>query len=271
VILTQELDATIVRCEIAGIRSGIDAAQRLSPESDFGSIEVAGGLVAFTGVESPLSQAVGIGAFEPVTEDDVARITAFYESRGATPRVFVTPLADSSLGTLLPAAGYTPCEYENVLASDSFEAHALHDDRIGVTVDAREWARASAQAFTGRDVLEPKDEAIALLIATSDEVIALEAREDGAIVATSAMDVRGECAGLFAGSTMPDFRGRGWHVAMIRERIARARDAGVRFLRATARPGSPSERNFVRCGFTPLYTRVLWERPPSRANRGSCC
>jgi GNAT superfamily N-acetyltransferase len=258
--LTRDLDEAIRECEIAGIRSGIETVRRLRPEIGAAGIEVAGGLVAFTGVDSPLSQAVGIGSSAAVTDDEIARVADFYESRGATPRVFVTPLADPSLGRALAAAGYAPSEYENVLASDDFGSHALRDDRIAIATDLDAWARASAQAFTDRETLEPGDELIATIIASSEGVCPLEARDGAAVAATAAMDLRNGCAGLFAGSTMPGFRGRGWHVAMIRDRIARARDAGARLMRATARPASTSERNFQRCGFVTLYTRALWER-----------
>ena len=131
-LLTKELDEAIRRSESEGIRTGIATVKRLHPDVRATSIEVAGGLAAFTGVDSPLSQSYGVGSSAPVTEGDVSRITDFYESRGATPRVFVTPLADPSLAPALAAAGYTPSEYENVLASDAFDGFARFDDRIGV-------------------------------------------------------------------------------------------------------------------------------------------
>ena len=221
---------------------------------------MAGGLVAFTGVESPFSQAIGIGAFAPVTNNEIGQITAFYESRGSTPRVLVTPLSHPSLGRALAAADYAPSEYVNVLASDKLDAFALRDDRIAAAKDLDAWARASAQAFKDREKLVAGDEFVALVIASSEGVCPLEAREGGAIVATAAMDRRAASAGLFGGATLFDFRRRGWHVRLIRDRIARARDAGARFARASARPASESERNFHRCGFETLYTRVLWER-----------
>jgi hypothetical protein len=161
---------------------------------------------------------------------------------------------------VLAEAGYTPSEYDNVLVSDDLAAHALRDERVCVARDLRDWAEASARGFTDREELLPGDADIALLIASSEGVCALEARENRAIVATAGMDIRGEWSGLFAASTLPAFRRRGWHLAMIRDRIARAREAGARFLRANARPGSTSECNFRRCGFTALYTRALWER-----------
>lgn len=236
----------------------MDASRRLTPEAQADAIEIAGGLGAFTGANSPLSQTYGIVA--PVTAQDVAAITAFYETRGATPRVFVSPLSDASVAVELAAASYVPCEYENVLASNCFDPEAAYDQRIGIASDLGAWAVASAQGFTGRDSLGPEDVAIARVIAFSDGVYPTQACVDGRIVATAAMDIKDGCAGLFAGSTLTEFRGRGWQIAMIRDRIARARDGGARFMRATAQPMSASERNFIRCGFQVLYTRSLWER-----------
>ncbi|MGA8099929.1 MAG: hypothetical protein WB810_14845, partial [Candidatus Cybelea sp.] len=92
-LLTKELDEAIRRSESEGIRTGIATVKRLHPDVRATSIEVAGGLAAFTGVDSPLSQSYGVGSSAPVTEGDVSRITDFYESRGAPPRVFATPLA----------------------------------------------------------------------------------------------------------------------------------------------------------------------------------
>ena len=239
--------------------------RRLNPEAEVDGIEIAGGLAAFTGADSPLSQTYGVVA--PVSASDVATITAFYETRGATPRVFVSPFSDASLAVELGAKGYVPCEYENMLASDSFDAQAAYDDRIDIASDLDAWAVASAQGFTGRASLGPADVTIARVIAFSEGVYPTQARTDGTIVATAAMDIKDACAGLFAGSTLAAFRGCGWQIAMIRDRIARARDLGARFMRATARPMSTSERNFIRCGFQVLYTRSLWELvAPAAAN-----
>jgi hypothetical protein len=250
--------------EIEGVRRSIEAAHRLDPEIGATSIEVAGGLVAFAGVDSPLSQALGVGVRGPVSTFDIAKITEFYESRGAAPMVFVTPTADPSLTRELTRAGYAPGEREqSLLASGDLLEHARRDERIGVARDLAAWARASAAAFLEREALQPGDDRIALILVTTDETIALEARKGDAIVATGALGVRGEHAALFAGSTHPAFRRRGWHTGLIRDRVARARDAGARLVHATAGPGSASERNFLRCGFVRVYTRVLWVKTSS--------
>lgn len=259
-LLTRDLDRTIRLAEIAGIENAIEAAARLSPQTVVTSIEVAGGLVAFTGVDSPLSQAYGLGAEGTVTPAEISVITAFYESRGATARVFVSATADPSLARGLAKDGYVPTEYENVLALDATECRLERDERVRVARDLDAWTRASAAGFLEGQAAGADDLLLARIIGTSRGAVPLEIREDGAIVSTGAMDEKRDCAALFAGSTLAAFRGRGYHRALIKERIARARGGGARLLRATAKPGSVSERNLHRCGFETLYTRVLWER-----------
>ena len=140
---------------IEGVRHSIEVARRLDPEIAAASIEVAGGLVAFAGVDSPLSRALGVGVRGPVSTSDIAKITEFYESRGATPMVFVTPTADPSLMRELTGAGYAPGDREqSLLASAELFGHAQRDERIGVARDLASWARSSAAAFLEREALE---------------------------------------------------------------------------------------------------------------------
>jgi ribosomal protein S18 acetylase RimI-like enzyme len=210
---------------------------------------------------------LGVGARGPVSASDIAKITEFYESRSATPMVFVTRAADPSLERELTAAGYVASEGEqSLLASDDLVRHAQRDARIDVAQDLAAWAKASAAGFLERERLEPGDDVIALILATTEGTLPLEVRDGDRIIATGAMSASGEHARLFAGSTHTAFRRRGWHTALIRDRVARAREAGVRFVRATAGPGSLSEQNFVRCGFVRLYMRVLWQRRAGQAS-----
>ena len=140
--------------------------------------------------------------------------------------VFVTPTADPSLISELTGAGYAPGEREqSLLASADLFGCAQRDERIGVARDLASWARASATAFLERDELEPNDDRIALILATTEGTTALEVRKGDVIIATAALAVRGEHATLFAGSTHPAFRRQGWHTDLIRDRVARAMPA----------------------------------------------
>ena len=90
-LLTPELAEAIRRAEIAGIRCALETARRLRPDTGVVGVEVAGGLAAFLGPDSPLSEAFGVGTSAPVTSCEIAAITEFYDSRESTPRVFVSP------------------------------------------------------------------------------------------------------------------------------------------------------------------------------------
>lgn len=262
ILLTHELEAKILESERAGIRIALTTTQQLYPEAAAAYVEIAGGIASFTGPESPLSEAYGVGEAVPVSDDDVARITDFYRSRNAKPRVYVTPFSHPSLATALGAAGYVPVEYVSTLASNDFQSCFRRDDRIEPAADLAAWALASTQAFSaGTGAGERSgDSQIATILVQSPGVLPLQLRVGGAIAATAAMDLRDGCATFFGGSTLPAFRGQGFHLALIRDRIARARENGADFIRAGATPGSVSEHNFHRCGFVTLYTRTLWER-----------
>ena len=274
--MNSDVEEIVRQCEIVGIRSAVETAGRAFPHLEATSLEVAGGLAAFTGSGSALSQVYGLGAAGPVGRDDIDRITAFYEFRDATPRVFVAESAHPSLASSLAEAGYTPVEWENVLVSDDVRTHAQRDERIAPARDINEWALASAEGFRGDNPEEQLDDFIARMIVSPTGVLALEARDGDEIVATAVMHALVPCASLFAGSTLRPHRGRGWHIALIRDRIARAQEAGATLMRATAKAESISERNFARCGFVTLHTRALWERNAiaplySLTSRCRCC
>jgi hypothetical protein len=249
----------IERGAIDGCRTCIAAAREVAPQLNADTLEIAGGIAGFAGTGSPLSEACGLGVFEEATTDDVARLTQFYLQRHSAPRVLVSPLGSLGLTRELARGGFRPIEYQNVLVREIAGSDAVRDERIAVTQDHGAWGHASASGFLGREAAG--DEAlIGTIIARAATMIPLEARVDGTVVATAAMDVRGEIAGLHGASTTPSARRRGWQGIFIRDRIARARELGARYVYAVAGVGSASERNFRRTGFEVLYTRTLWER-----------
>jgi hypothetical protein len=257
----------IERNGIDGCRDCVTAARDVAPQLHAETLEIAGGIAGFAGADSPLSEACGIGVFEDVTPDDAARLTRFYLERGTRPRALVSPLCSLTLTDALVNDGYRPVEYQNVFARRS-DGDEVRDGRIAVTDDARAFGLASASGFLGRQA-DDGEALIGTIIARAATMIALEARVDGLVVATAAMDLRGEIAGLHGASTMPSARRRGWQGTFIRDRVARARELGARYVYGVADVGSASDRNFRRAGFDVLYTRTLWERPGGRFVDGS--
>jgi hypothetical protein len=56
------------------------------------------------------------------------------------------------------------------------------------------------------------------------------------------------------------------HTALLHARLARAAEAGCDLAVCLAQPGSASQQNIVRRGFTVLYTRVKFEKEFGRGN-----
>lgn len=243
-----------------GHRAVVDAATRIAPQLGAEIVEIAGGTAPFAGIGSPHSEAGALGVFAAVTSGDVDCLTAFYSQRRTPPRVLVSPLAGVPLPQLLARAGYHPAEIQNVLVRALVPGEFERNPRVVEIADPWIWARASASGFlegqAGYD-----DTVVAAVVAAAANVQALAVERDGAIVATAAMEVHGDCLSLFAASTLPAQRGAGYQAALIRDRLARGADAGARFAQASAAVASVSERNFRRLGFEVLYTRTVWERP----------
>jgi len=151
----------------------------------------------------------------------------------------------------------------NVMALDASEIRCERDSRVQVCSIPATWAYASAKSFA--DDAEPDDAMLFVseLMAAHPRVTALMILDKGELAATACYALEaGGIAALFAASTSPQSRGKGLQTALIRDRLARAREDGATVVRAAAAVGSTSERNFRRYGFTPLYTRTMWTLPP---------
>jgi GNAT superfamily N-acetyltransferase len=65
---------------------------------------------------------------------------------------------------------------------------------------------------------------------------------------------KGGVAHFYIDSTLPEYRGRGIHRALLRARLADARKAGFDLAPVAPQPGDGSCRNFERAGFSLAYT-----------------
>lgn len=249
----------IERAEARGIRSAVEHGRDAFPERGLFVTEIAGASVCFAGVDSPFSQTVGLGIDAEVNDSDIEAIIDVYRSRGAQARVIASPIAGEALVRKLANFGFQLDEYANVLVADLADVRAARDSRVEICTDAKTWAERSSRGFAdGEEPPEPMH-FVALLMATHPAVTPLVLRENGEIATTACMAIEEDgIAALFATSTKPEARGRGYQTAMIQDRLARAIEAGATIARAGAKPGTTSERNFRGCGFSVLYTRTEW-------------
>jgi GNAT superfamily N-acetyltransferase len=253
----------IERADATAMQALARHAQTRFPQLHPAISEIGGGVAVYAGVNSPLSEANGIGLWERAGRDEAEALTTFYRKRGAQPRVRVTPYADPAFIRALTELGYVPLDYENALSGDLHAIGGRRDPSVTEMRDADAWSAATGSAFMDGAPCDESNLIIGLTVCSAPESTALEILIGGVIAASGCMDVQGEIAGFYGTATAPAFRGRGLQSALIADRIARAVERGARFGRVTTRPGTTSEQNFRRSGFVPLYTRTIWGIPCS--------
>nr|POE94699.1 hypothetical protein CFP56_16936 [Quercus suber]POE94705.1 hypothetical protein CFP56_16942 [Quercus suber] len=96
-----------------------------------------------------------------------------------------------------------------------------------------------------------------------DDTLLFQAEVDGGEVAgTAAMAVLHDlqAAYLYLDSTVPEFRRRGVHAALLRERVEVARRMGCEVVVASVNEGSASARSFARNGFQSGFRSEVFEK-----------
>jgi GNAT superfamily N-acetyltransferase len=83
------------------------------------------------------------------------------------------------------------------------------------------------------------------------------ARVDGRIVGGGSLIIHGGLALIAGDGTLPAFRNQGVQSALLRARLDQARQAGCDLAVICTNPGSGSQRNSERQGFTVAYARTM--------------
>jgi len=240
----------------------------LDPGLGAATEEIAGGVVAFTGVDSPITQALGVGLNGPVTGAELDRLEDFFFSRGAAVAIELCPFADRSLVELIAKRPYRLEEFSNVLVRELREGEGFVGPVPGVT--AREAEPDEAQMYA-RLVAEGFDDTARVTQALINVVEAFFRRGSGRCFLTF---VDGQAAGggsvaindgiaeLYGASTLIRFRGRGAQTALLNARMTWAVKRGCAMATTTTAPGTTSQRNFERAGFRVVYSRTKMIRRP---------
>ena len=255
-------------------RSNVDGLAAIAPEQ----LRVAGGLCGAGWSGTWVNQAVGLAHERPITPDELAVVSDFYESRGVRPTVEAHSREDPSLLACLADTGYRIAGVEEVWHAD-LRRPVPGDTPRGIVVRGLD-----------RDDPSAVDDAIRLLERgkTGDDAAEFgEAKRElwrtllrSPITRAFVADVEGEPAGfgamtitpppvgcprlahLFAGSVRAGFRRRGVHKALLLNRLRFARDAGCESATVAGDPGGPTARNAVRLAMTLLCLTATFERSP---------
>ena len=261
------------RIELAEAHAAVNCANAVDvlPSGVAAAVEwIAGGFAIYCGAGSPVTQAVGLGLDGPVSEDEFDRLEEFYRSRNEAVRVETCPLADASLIRYFGERGYRVTEFSNVTALPldcatlSTPASAAPPEGVTIERIGKEhtdlWTLTVSQGFSENFPVTQEVLDVMKMFAHGSNVECYLARVDGAVAGGATLAVREGVAGLFGASTLPAFRNRGVQTALLKQRLARAAEQNCDLAVCLAAPGSSSQRNVVRLGFSVLYTRVKFER-----------
>jgi len=264
------------RLERASAMSGkacAEGAARVRPEIGAAAEEIASGIAVFAGVDSPVTQALGIGLNGPVDSAELDRLEQFYQSRGAPVAIELCPLAGLSLYEELAKREYRLVEVSNVLVrelkpADEFTAPPCAPEgkspgrdhpfvvRKAAPEDEEPFTRTVAQGFAE---LAPVSQAILDVMAgffRSENTRSFLAFVDGVAAGGGSVFAFGGVGGIFGASTLPPFRGRGVQTALLAARLNWAAKQGCDLAKGITLPGSVSHRNHERFGFRVAYTRT---------------
>jgi GNAT superfamily N-acetyltransferase len=253
--------------EIAqGSAQVVENVRRLKPHIQATSEEIAGGMACFTGIDSPFTQALGLGLHGAVSDAEIERLERFYFERGCAVLVELCPLSDPSLTKLLAQRGFHPMDYTNVMTrvfqpADSWRPVSRDFTIQKAAVEELDLVnRTVAEGFAETDPVTSELLEVMLVAKQTSGVESYLARIDGNAVAGASMSAENALAALFGASTLAAYRGLGIQTALIQARLARGLEAGCDLALCVAAPGSASHRNLERQGFAPAYTRIKFEK-----------
>jgi hypothetical protein len=270
------LSRRLERAEGHSNKEFVEARAKLFPESGAEWIKVAGAYAMFDGVGSPLTQTFGLGVFDTVTEGAMEKLEEFFRQHGAHVYHEVSPLADSSILTLLNGRGYRPIELTSVMyrpigrgVQPVSPRNEKIQSRLMRSGEEDLWARTAASGWS--ELTEFADRILELSELTAKRAGGLSflAEFDGRPIATGAMFINDGVALLAGASTIPEGRRQGAQLALLECRLRYAAEKGCDIAMMCALPGSASQRNAERQGFRIAYTRIKWSLITSSASDNS--
>lgn len=240
----------------------VDAQARREPYTGAMRTTIAGALVMFAGVGSPITQTFCLGIHERPSDRDLEAIERYFTSRGSAVFHEVSPHAGAALAGTLARRGYKPIELSNVMyqAIDAATGLAVTPALRVRAVEKHEADWYGAVATRGWSEMPEVIPFIQGFARSSVEVATCFVAElEGEAIAAAALFMHGGVALLAGASTVPEGRRQGAQLALLDARLRAAAAQGCDLAMMVAAPGSASQRNAERHGFRVAYTRTKWQ------------
>lgn len=269
-----ELVARIERAECALVRACTISSGRRDPSQDVLVRPIAGGVATVAGPGSPLNKVVGLGLAGPVGDDELDELEAAFDERATPVQIELASLADLALAARLTGRGYALVGFENVLGRrlsvddtwpevDGVEISSSDPDDLPRWLDTvvTGFAHPDAQGQAAHE--EFPREALERVIgdmASAEGFHRYLAHHEGEIAGGASLRRAEGIAQLCGASTLPTHRRRGVQTALLGARLVDAARGGCELAVVTTLPGSRSQHNVQRRGFSVLYTRAVLRR-----------
>ena len=258
------LAARIERGDAMNAAQAVESYARLYPGCGAGVLPAGGGLATFASPGSPMTHALGLGMNGPIAAADIDAVEEFYRGHDcASVNIDLCPLADVSLCEELGRRCYRIVEYNNVLVRRVGKYDAWPQDarvrQAGVD-DLNLWSRTVMGGFFEKAEPSVEEADVGATLFGMEGTAAFIASVGASPAAGAAMSIREGLAFLFGDSTLTAFRARGLHRALIEARLAHGVAGQCDLAAATTLPGAISQRNYERCGFQVLYTKMNMQR-----------
>ncbi|TMW70726.1 GNAT family N-acetyltransferase [Alteribacter natronophilus] len=251
-----EIEMTLSRLECMGKREGNPMGCE---------IKRFGKTVAFAVKNIPGPSYNTVKGFNSSDLDALDDILGFYREKGITPRFELTP-ADSGreLCFALHRKGFLQTGFHTSLEgrversvpsrpANNVEVRSL--DKEEFDLYGQFYAEAFGMPPFTVDGITANNRALA------DEAgwYFYLATAGGAPAGIASLYITGDTGVLAAAGTLPAYRQKGVHTALIDARRAEAEKSGCRVLTGQASFGSGSHRNMLKAGLQTLYTKAVWE------------
>lgn len=251
-------------------RATAAAVESLWPDRAPAHAPIGTGSAVFCGDGSPLTQVARLAVGSRAHEKELDAVEEFFAGRAKDWEYVVTPYSDPDLLAMVVRRGWTNVQYENVLTLDldAWERPApVGEATVSVVGDSDcdVWKDVALRGFFGDDV-PPEMAELGDVIAASVGTVAFLARFDGVPAAAATLFLADGSVYLGGAATLAPFRNRGAQSSLLAARMAYAKEHFCSLAVCECLPGSQSQRNQARAGFTVAYTKIVLTRPPARVD-----
>jgi len=234
--------------------------------------EWAGGIAAFGGLGSWLNQAVNAAMSGPVERGEVEVISRWFEDRQVEPMITLTTYSHPSLRDELATAGFVVRSIETLLVADLSELDRQPSPpppgtRLDTIDPADDHAVEAYAAFASSVHFDGQENEIltdsfrrAVRHPRSVSML-LRDENSGEVIAVCGCEHFEHIGALWGGAVAPEHRRRGIQRMLIEQRLHLLRERGLRWATIASQPTIGTERNALRAGMRPAYTRLEMVRP----------